>query len=523
MRRSTLLSGVSAVLLGLGAVAPAAFAAPADTTWRLPALPEVTPVPITAQSRPFLGAGADLDAAGYVEEEFFLTGQANTYEWDGTDGRVKVVAGPGKYVNRILVRRPKDPKRFSGNVEVNLLNATTMVDRGWPLDYERMVADGDAWVGITTKSLTAATLKQFDPQRYGPLDWSNPAPADKRCPEPSIIPLYTTGNISPRMMPAMMRDPAQEDGLVWDMIGQLGLLLKSDKRSAILPGSAKPKLFLTGISQSALMLNTWMAAFHNLYRTPDGKPVFDGYMPIVGANLLRIAQCSADVPVEDARNKAPLLDVPVIKIYSEAEMNYGRYTWRPDLIKARSGVVTYEIAGATHARGDIPGRPRKNLGAPSDVDVAKATVGLPQMPRIAPPGGQLPNDFAWAPTLRAALYNLEQWANKGVAPPQTPRIKLDTSLTIVRDADGNAQGGLRLPYIEVPIAHYMGALSQSGMASISGAKIPFDHARVQALYKDHADYVAKFSAATDAGVKARLIPASDAPDMKASADDAAVP
>src|SRR5262249_20079532 len=164
------------------------------------------------------------------------------------------------------------------------------------------------------------------------------------------IPLYTTGNIAPETMPPFMRDTTQEDGLVWDMIGELGLLLKSDKRGAVLPGFAQPKLFLTGISQSALMLNTWMIAFHDLYRTADGKPVYDGYMPIVGANPLRLNQCSTDITAQDPRSKAPLLDVPVIKIYSEAEMNYGRYTWRPDVIRARSGVVTYEIAGGTHSR-----------------------------------------------------------------------------------------------------------------------------------------------------------------------------
>lgn len=525
MRRSRLLYGVSAALLGLGSIAAAAPAAAAreKAAWQLPALPEVTPVPVTAQSRPFLAAAADLEAVGYVEEEFFLTGQANVYEWVGADGAVKVVAGPSRYTNRILIRRPKDPARFSGNVEVNLLNATRLVDWGGPLDFERMVKDGDIWVGITTKSLTATTLKKFDPQRYAPLDWSNPAPENERCQEPSIIPRYTTGNISPGMMPAIMRDTTQEDGLVWDMIGQLGLLLKSDKRYAVLPGFAQPKLFMTGISQSALMINTWLAAFHNLYRTADGKPVYDGYMPIVGANMLRLAQCSVDVPAQDPRSQAPLLDVPIIKIYSEAEMNYGRYTRRPDEIRRNSGVVTYEIAGAPHARGDIPGRPRKALGTPSDEDVAKALAGLPKMPRTPLPEGMMPNDFAWAPALRAALHNLEQWSNKGVTPPQTPGIKLDTSLAIVRDQHGNALGGMRMPYIDVPTARYIGALAETGLASITGTKVPFDEAKLKALYGDHATYVRKFSEATGAALKAGLILPEDAADMKAAADEADVP
>ena len=125
--------------------------------------------------------------------------------------------------------------------------------------------------------------------------------------------------------------------------------------------------------------------------------------------------------------------------------------------------------------------------------------------------------------LRAALANLEQWANKGIAPPRTPRIKLDASLEIVRDQDGNTLGGLRLAYIDVPTAHYVGALAPAGMLSIVGDKAPFDHARLTALYGDHAGYVRRFSAATDVGLAARLILPDDARDMKAAAAEATVP
>ena len=90
------------------------------------ALPTVSAaVPVTATSRPFLGAAATMAKAGYIEEEFFLSGSANTYDWAGKGRNVKVVAGPGKYVTRILVRRPSDPKRFGGNVEVTVLNSKT--------------------------------------------------------------------------------------------------------------------------------------------------------------------------------------------------------------------------------------------------------------------------------------------------------------------------------------------------------------------------------------------------------------
>ena len=61
--------------------------------------------------------------------------------------------------------------------------------------------------------------------------------------------------------------PQYKDGLVWDMLGQLGLLLKSEQRSAILPGFSKPWVYMTGVSQSSIYIRTWIAGFHDRYRS----------------------------------------------------------------------------------------------------------------------------------------------------------------------------------------------------------------------------------------------------------------
>jgi hypothetical protein len=121
-----------------------------------------------------------LDGVGYVEEEYFLSGLANVYDWAGVGHKVKVVAGPGKYVTRMLVMRPRDATKFGGNVEVTVLNASLNVDFGGPTDFTQMVKQGDAWIGITAKAVTANALKKFNPFRYAPLNWSNPAPLASR-------------------------------------------------------------------------------------------------------------------------------------------------------------------------------------------------------------------------------------------------------------------------------------------------------------------------------------------------------
>src|SRR4051812_37853269 len=58
------------------------------------ATPVVKAMPATATSRPFLDSAhvfvpIDLAKAGYVEEEYFVSGTANVYDW-ATDGAVTV-------------------------------------------------------------------------------------------------------------------------------------------------------------------------------------------------------------------------------------------------------------------------------------------------------------------------------------------------------------------------------------------------------------------------------------------------
>ena len=167
IRKSIALLAVNLIL----AAQPAAADNRPDPAALIPMeLPQVSgPIPVTAQSRPFLGAQAFMAAGGYVEDEYFLSGSAYSYDWAGSGRGVKVVAGPGQYVTRILVMRPRDAARFGGNVEVTLLNASLNLDFGGPTDFARMVRQGDVWIGITTKAVTANALKKFDAARYAAL------------------------------------------------------------------------------------------------------------------------------------------------------------------------------------------------------------------------------------------------------------------------------------------------------------------------------------------------------------------
>ena len=83
-------------------------------------IPIVTgPIPVTGDSHPFNAANhsavpQDLSKFDYVEEEYFVSGIANVYDFDG-DSKIMVKAADAPYTTRILVRRPASPHEYFGS------------------------------------------------------------------------------------------------------------------------------------------------------------------------------------------------------------------------------------------------------------------------------------------------------------------------------------------------------------------------------------------------------------------------
>src|SRR4026209_2860144 len=129
-------------------------------------IPKWKLVPVAGASVPFLAsertfAPVDLAKAGYVEEEFIVGGFANVYDWQ-PDGSVSVKTVNAPYATRILVRRPANASRFSGNVIVEILHSARRFDwpRMWGYSHDYFLEKGDAWVGVTMPNATAG-LKTF--------------------------------------------------------------------------------------------------------------------------------------------------------------------------------------------------------------------------------------------------------------------------------------------------------------------------------------------------------------------------
>jgi hypothetical protein len=114
-------------------------------------------------NRTFFGTDLDLAARGYVEEEFFFSGQANRYDATVAGGigarpiaspTAQVVSSGHAYKTRMVVRRPADGARFNGKVIVEWMNATSNydVEALWFRVHEFVLRDGYAWVGITAQN-----------------------------------------------------------------------------------------------------------------------------------------------------------------------------------------------------------------------------------------------------------------------------------------------------------------------------------------------------------------------------------
>ena len=185
-------------------------------------LPSVTgPIPVTAASYPLMASNklqvvVDLPKAGYVEEEFFVSGRANVYDW-AADGSPAIKTPNAPYTTRIMLRRPIDPRRFSGNVIVEIGNVGRGYDFSfsWGVSHDYFMESGDAWVAITYSPENVEALKTFDPARYASLSMANPT-ANERC--------------APGPGPNATATPAPpEEGLRGDRISAVGALLTAGR------------------------------------------------------------------------------------------------------------------------------------------------------------------------------------------------------------------------------------------------------------------------------------------------------
>jgi hypothetical protein len=481
------------------------------------ALKVTGPVKTISGSYPFNAADHSvvpqkIASSNYIEEEYFISGNANVYDYDAA-GKVIVKQADAPYTTRIIVRRPTDKARFSGNVVLELNNPTKMFDMDlqWMFCKDFFIENGDIWVGVTVKPVAIKALKKFNPERYKSLSMDNPAPANERC----------------EIKPSTLNDTTKEteNGLVWDMVSQLGKLLKGKEDSNPLKRYDVKYVIATGYSQTAGYLTTYINLIHPLdtAKMADGKPVFDGYMLGDGdAFMVPLNQCVDAVPPGEKGVTIKPSGVPVISVVTQGLLTSTIVARRPDSDDPTDRYRRYEIPGAAHVN-------KKSMdNSPNSADSAKA--GVPDSVSKCEGIDQYGvTDFPIEIFMNSAYQNLYAWIRTGTPPPKAEPIVIENDpekkgITIKLDEHGNALGGVRHPYVEAPVATYYGkskALDEVSafFCSLAGYKIPFDAAKIKALYPAKEDYLKKVYDVTDKLVADKLLTESDGERLKQATKD----
>jgi len=446
------------------------------------------PVPSAQNNYAFLSANrveavVDLQKAGYIEEEYIVSGTANVYEW-AADGSVKVKTPNAPYTTRILVRRPAVATRFSGNVILEPFQGAREWDWAfmWGTSHEYFTEHGDAWVGVTQSPNAIAALKKFNAARYSSLSMPNPTP-NESC------------------GPANARSESEE-GLKFDIFTQVVGALKSV--NSPIAGFRAQRVY--GTSHTGEIV-TYAHAIQ-----PVAK-VFDGFVIQANPTPSAISRCGSAPGANDPRRMTRNVGVPVIRMVPEGDVPAAYALRREDSDAPNDRFRWYEVAAAP--RMDI----RYYQHMPVMEDQTKSgedalpgnwpltyTCGAPVIGLLELPVFQV--------AMNAAFYNIDQWARNGTAPPRVERMTVKDpgtpQATVAADQYGNGIGGIRSPHLDVPVATYYTHSPGQGTCRNIGYKVAFDWSRLETLYGSSRNYAAKVNEKIDQLVKDKWLLPSDA-------------
>lgn len=390
-------------------------------------------IPVTETSHPFAHAAprCRFSELHYAEDEFFIEGTANVYEEDEA-GNARVLFADAPYVTRMLVRRPEDKARFSGNVVVEILNPSALydIDRMWVNAWKYFTRHGDIYIGITAKPDVLDTLYRIDPERYSRISWKNPLPNRVLPEKKGPFPVF----------------PEYEAGLFWDMLTDLSVALRSDSAINPISGYGKPYVYLTGWSQCGGFMVRYRENFADEASKKLGAPIFDGYLE-AGAGSMP-APINTFAPARDffttRENFSGVIasPEPYIAINTETETPYTR--WKGDSDSPEEKFRIYEFSGSSHDT-------KYNLLDYYKEDSDPAKVGRDQPYYGLEP---YPMDYPYEFLYNAAFRNLFVWVREGVPAPGSKLIDKEPDGQSKKDALGNTRGGVRSPFLDFPTCVY---------------------------------------------------------------------
>ncbi|MGK2955755.1 MAG: alpha/beta hydrolase domain-containing protein [Solirubrobacterales bacterium] len=476
--RVALILAAGATLISAGSATAAGPAVPSPTV--------TGPIATDATTYPFLATDVDLAEYGYVEQEYFIEGNAYRYDTSVpfTDTAPRIETGgdlnDGEYPfkTRIVVRRPADPADANGKVvtEWNNVTATQDIEFNWLGDPYYMLKHGFTFVGVTAQNTGVASLKTFDNDRYGDLT--------------------VNGN---NTVPTNPGDDA--DALSFDVFSAAVKAIRGGGTGPDPMGGINvDTVIASGESQSCGRL----ASHYN--KIEPTHEIVDAYLLTVCSSKLRT----------DRTEKA-------IRIITETENRTKRTEVEfPDT----SALRHWEVAGASHL-------PRLAFDNLNPLLTRDGPFGPPVATCEKFPLSLVP----WPYTLNRAIDALVKWVDNDQAPPIAPRGEyvpnpdFDPDLPpspsnpeeiLKRDADGIASGAIRYPEVTVPVGVNDGINSQAGpelfslLCGLYGSSTQFPQEQLSSLYTDYSDYIIKYAAAADAMLGPGFILAEDVDRLKAS-------
>jgi hypothetical protein len=253
-----------------------------------------------------------------------------------------------------------------------------------------------------------------------------------------------------------------------EIIAQVGRLIKS---------GAEPfawydveRATLMGTSASSGTVRSYLAA-HPVLRMPDDGPIFDGFL---------LTSTNGNTPL-------PIVDVPMIQMPTQTEV----VTWaeagiayrRPDSDDPANRFRLYEVAGMPHNNArDIP----FSLTDPCTLPVT---------------------DFPAGAFTALGLNHLIDWIAHGVTPPRAPYIAVDQDPSndgshLSLDEFGNARGGIRNVWVDVPIATYgvfgVGkTVATDRLCLLIGTEVPLPAETLSELYRNKRHYARRVARRLD--------------------------
>jgi hypothetical protein len=362
-------------------------------------------------STPSLAPGKGLAQFKYEAREYFISGTANGQP----------------YKTRFVVRRPAKDSAFSGLVLVEPMHPSGSAHM---FEFTSIYTMSSGHIAVDVVASGQQQVIDSNPERY--------------------------------------KDIALAPGQTNEILAQVGALIKSKQPGGLFANLPVRKIILAGTSATAATLIGYLPA-HAVYRTPDMKRIYDGFMPTSNGSMI-----------------APV-DVPLVQVPSMLEVRNANLTSRPD--------------------GDAPGDQYRLYTFPG-----MGHVDSRDNVRLQPnPCKQPTSNFPMQAYMSIALNYLFAWVDKGVVPPHGDRVVKDAN-GVVQDENGNSRGGVRSPYVDVPIAKYAvpnegavplisnpsayvargGQAAANQMCGLAAYQIDFTKERLKELYGSKKNYRAKF-------------------------------